>query len=161
MIILNPGDPRGENELWQQRSAEFKNENRSDGEYWGKLQQRSNKWEGCNWWIKINYSSGGRPRQKTENYFSHFSEPLPKKPRTCFISMSFKQLLELFTVHVAEHMTSTTEANERLMLSSHCSDVVYVSFSYFTKGRRTGTTLHPLVTIPLENTSVNTNITKV
>lgn len=41
--------------------------------------------------------------------------------------MTFKQLLELFT----EHMTSTTEANERLMLSSHCSDVVYVSFSYF------------------------------
>lgn len=24
MIILNPGDPRGENELWQQRSAELK-----------------------------------------------------------------------------------------------------------------------------------------
>lgn len=153
MIILNPGDPRGENELRQQRSAELKNENRSDGEYWGKLQQRSNKWEGCNWWIKINYSSGERPRQKTENYFSHFSEI----PRTCFIFMTFKQLLELFT----EHMTSTTEANERLMLSSHCSDVVYVSFSYFTKGRRTGTTLHLLVTIPLENTSVNTNITKV
>lgn len=58
--------------------------------------------------------------------------------------MSFKQLLELFTVHVAEDMTSTTVANERLMLSSHCSDVVYVSFSYFYKREKDGNNFTPL-----------------
>lgn len=54
-------------------------------------------------------------------------------------------MLELFTVHVAEDITSTTEANERLMRSSHCSDVVaYVSFSYFYKREKDGNNFTPL-----------------